>query len=566
MKRTLRFAIYGFCIFSSQLLLFPGKICAKAPEPVNSLPTGTIQSQQIVVPTLGDLAVWGLLLVLIVLAIVATISKKKAKKLSVQNLELNRAMLKISLNGIYTTDDQNNLIEVNETYCRMSGYSRQELLQMNVADLEAVESVEQIKIHMDRLRHLAIETFQSKHRRKDGGLFDVQVSLKYFPEGGIGRTIVFIEDISQRKKAEEQLLNKQQLLEKAQELAILGSWETDINTRETIWSEQAFKIYELPAQNPVAYENFLNRVHPDDREYISSLPIFEQPLELEHRLLIDNRVKWLRIKTDLSYDRDMVPQKIIGVAQDITYQKKLLDDYRRSAQLAALGTVAAGVAHEINNPIQGILNYASLIQEKPENIKRTTLLAERIANESIRIGQITNELLHYSRDNRIDFKRCDLGETIEGALVLMRRKIHQRGIKLSFERQEDLPELELQPQSIQQVVINLLDNAADALLEKEHKEEEKQIRIAIMKAVRSGESCVCLQVYDNGSGMSDEVLDKAQEAFFTTKGMGKGTGLGLSIVNDIVRKHKGTLEIDSVKNQYTAINILLPINSRREAT
>ncbi len=566
MKGTLRFVIYGLCIFSSQLLLLPGKICAKGPEPVNSLPTGAIQSQQIVAPTLGDLALWGLLLVLIILAIVTTISKKKAKKLSIQNLELNRAMLKISLNGIYTTDDQSNLIEVNETYCRMSGYSRQELLQMNVADLEAVESVEQIKIHLDRLRHLAIETFQSKHRRKDGSLFDVQVSLKYFPEGGLGRTIVFIEDISQRKKAEEQLLNKQQLLEKAQELAILGSWETDIKTKEAIWSEQAFKIYELPVSNPVSFDQFISRVHPDDKEYVKSLPIFEQPLELEHRLLIDNRVKWLRVKTDLSYDGDMVPQKLIGVAQDITYQKKLLDDYRRSAQLAALGTVAAGVAHEINNPIQGILNYASLIQEKPENIKRTALLAERIANESIRIGQITNELLHYSRDNLIDFKRCDLGETIEGALVLMRRKIRQRGIKLSFERQDNLPELELQPQSIQQVVINLLDNAADALLEKEQTEEEKQIRITIMKAVRSGKNCVCLQVYDNGSGMNDEVLGKAQEAFFTTKGMGKGTGLGLSIVNDIVRKHKGTLEIDSVKNQYTAINVLLPVNSRGETT
>ncbi len=566
MKRLLHVTAYGLCISSSQLLLFAENAGAEASQPSTSLPTKAIQNQQISTPTLGDLTLWGLLLLLVILAIGTTIGKRKAKKVSIQNLELNRAMLQISLNGIYTTDDQNNLIEVNETYCRMSGYSRQELLQMNVADLEAMETEEQIKKHMDRVRHMAIETFQSKHRRKDGSLFDVQVSLKYFPEGGKGKTIVFVEDISQRKRAEEQLLRKQQLLEKAQELAILGSWETDIKSKESTCSDQAFKIYELPVNNPVPFSQFINQIHPEDRAYFRSIPLFEQPVEIEHRLLIDNKVKWIRVNSALAYDDDGVPQKVLAVAQDITYQKKLLDDYRRSAQLAALGTIAAGVAHEINNPIQGILNYASLIQEKPNNVKRTALLAERIANESIRIGQITNELLHYSRDNRVEFRPCDIVETIEGALVLMRRKIHQRGIKLIFEHPKDLPELDLQSQSIQQVIINLLDNSADALLEKEALETEKQIRINLLKAVRSGENCVCLQVYDNGSGMSDEVLDKAQEAFFTTKGMGKGTGLGLSIVNDIVRKHRGTLEIDSVQNQYTAINILLPINSRREST
>lgn len=248
----------------------------------------------------------------------------------------------------------------------------------------------------------------------------------------------------------------------------------------------------------------------------------------------------------------------LGVIRDITERKRMMEELGRSSQLIALGTVAAGVAHEINNPIQGIMNYAGLIKRNPDCKKRNLDISQRIITESERIAKITQDLLYYSKDNRVEMKLVDIKETIESALSFIATKIRHEGISLEFNIQDDLPNVVLQPQSIQQVLINLIGNATDALRCKSGAADKKAIHVYADIIKKQGGEEMVIEVCDNGIGMSEEVLQKSQEAFFTTKPPSEGTGLGLSIVRDIVKKHNGHIDIESEEGEYTRIKVILP--------
>jgi len=257
---------------------------------------------------------------------------------------------------------------------------------------------------------------------------------------------------------------------------------------------------------------------------------------------------------------DVSGKKVLhGVFYDISERKKLMEEYRRSAQLAALGTIAAGVAHEINNPIQGIMNCASLIARSLENKDRVSDLSQKILGESKRVAKITQDLLYYSKDARIEMKESDISQIIGGALTLISTKIKHQGISLQVEIQKNLPLVTIQPQSMQQVILNLIDNAADALEEKQDSPDGKVIEVKVFLNEENSNNGIEIDVIDNGCGMAKDVMSRALEAFYTTKPSSKGTGLGLSIVNDLVNKNGGKLFIESEEGVYTKISIIIPL-------
>jgi PAS domain S-box-containing protein len=247
-----------------------------------------------------------------------------------------------------------------------------------------------------------------------------------------------------------------------------------------------------------------------------------------------------------------------SINHDVTQRKKLMVEQTRSAQLAALGTVAAGIAHEINNPIQGIMNYATLIKKFPDREERIIDMSQRIINESERITKLTKDLLHYSKDNKGAKTLIDVKETIESALSLMATKVRRDGVFLKSDYQEDLPQLVVQPQKLQQVIINLVDNANDALSYKPDAEQKKEIHLCTNVIEEQDGPKLVIEVSDNGLGMSDETIKKALEAFYSTKPSSEGTGLGLSIVDDIVKTHNGHIEIESKEGEYCKIKVIIP--------
>mgnify|MGYP001273128550 CR=1 FL=1 len=279
-------------------------------------------------------------------------------------------------------------------------------------------------------------------------------------------------------------------------------------------------------------------------------------IQVQHQIA-SGEIKDVEIQASLILEKEK--SLLFVTILDVTERNKLMSEQTRSAQLAALGTVAAGVAHEINNPIQGIMNYATLIKNMPESSGRTLEISERMIHESQRIANITRELLDFARDDRNKNVLSDICSLIESSIDLIEKKTLQTGISIERNCAKGLPRLMLYPQGIQQVVVNLIDNASDALNEKEIPISEKVVRVSCnLKDTKNGQM-MCLEVADNGVGMSKEVLMKAKETFFSTKPSGQGTGLGLSIVNDIVSRHNGEIDIESFEGEYTKVSVYIPI-------
>jgi len=265
--------------------------------------------------------------------------------------------------------------------------------------------------------------------------------------------------------------------------------------------------------------------------------------------VVSSQVKWCE------------KEAFLGFFEDVTEQKKLYEERQRSAQLAALGTVAAGVAHEINNPIQGILNFAELLKLKPEAVEQVKDIAERIDYEGERIAKITGDLLSYAKDSRDEMIFSDMNNLILSATGLIKTKVRHKGINISFDLSDSLSPVLVQPQSFQQIIINLIDNAYDALRCKKDAPDRKMIKIKTSTSEKAEKDFLRVEVDDNGIGMTTDVLEKAQTAFFTTKPSSEGTGLGLSIVADIVKKHDGFMEILSTVGQGTSVGIYIPLKS-----
>ena len=237
----------------------------------------------------------------------------------------------------------------------------------------------------------------------------------------------------------------------------------------------------------------------------------------------------------------------------------MMEEQSRSAQLATLGVVASGVAHEINNPIQGIMNYATLIHNAPEKTGRVVDFSQQIINESVRVANITTDLRHYSKDDVLTKVSSGVHDLLRGVISLVKATILNQGVVIETFFTESLPEIKVQPQGIQQVVVNLLDNAYYAIRVKEGPAEKKVITVKTELESIKTVLYVAIELSDKGVGMSPGVLARAKEAFFSTKPSSQGTGIGLSIVQELVARHDGQVDIESVEGEYTKIRILLPI-------
>ncbi|PLX99598.1 MAG: hypothetical protein C0623_08850 [Desulfuromonas sp.] len=249
---------------------------------------------------------------------------------------------------------------------------------------------------------------------------------------------------------------------------------------------------------------------------------------------------------------------LLGFFHDVTEHKKMMEEQRRSSQLVALGTIVAGVAHEINNPVNGVINCAALIKSKAGNNDDVIDLAKRIEIEGARIAKITKNLLHYSKDSRKEMQEVQIKEVIESALTLSSSKIKNQDIILETEIPDGLPEVKANSQNLIQIIINFLENACYALKVKEHIKDDKTIKIICSSAIKDGKEIVCVEVFDNGIGMNQETLSKAKDAFYTTKPSVDGSGLGLSIVSEIVNMHHGVFDIESIEGEFTKMKICLP--------
>lgn len=250
---------------------------------------------------------------------------------------------------------------------------------------------------------------------------------------------------------------------------------------------------------------------------------------------------------------------VIAQMQDVTEKIRMEAETRRSSHLASLGELAAGVAHEINNPINGIINYAQILTNCTAG-EREREIAERVIREGNRIAVIVRNLLTFARQRREVRRVVSVSEILADVLALAETQLRRDGICLKIEVPESLPPIHVHPHHLQQVFLNLISNARYALNEKfpaYHKEKELSIRSFLLGG-EGAERRIRILFEDRGCGIPHRHREKVLNPFFSTKPPDKGTGLGLSISLGIVRDHGGDLAIESVEGEFTRVIIDLP--------
>jgi PAS domain S-box-containing protein len=225
-----------------------------------------------------------------------------------------------------------------------------------------------------------------------------------------------------------------------------------------------------------------------------------------------------------------------------------------SDKISSLGRMSAGVAHEINNPLAGILIYAELLKRDLAADAAHRENIEVIINQTMRCQQIVHRLLDFSRQSLGDRKLFDVNDIIHRCVELISHQAFFHNIKVIQELDPFLPQIVGDPGQLQQVFTNLLLNAADAM--------NGQGRITIASQATPQGDGIILAFTDTGCGIAPEILDKIFEPFFTTKPPGKGTGLGLSIVYGVIQRHGGTITAGSPWGGGTTFTIRLPLEAR----
>lgn len=229
-------------------------------------------------------------------------------------------------------------------------------------------------------------------------------------------------------------------------------------------------------------------------------------------------------------------------------QQKLI----QTAKFSSIGHFAAGLAHEINNPLSGMLNATRLIlnEGKISNVSRKYL--ELIHKGILKIQNITKKVLMLSGRQQVEPRWTGLNDLIKEELVFFEHKLERNNILLKFNLKEDLPEIFIDPAQIQQVILNTVKNSIDAM------ENNGILTINTYQI----EGYVVLEIKDNGRGIAEEELEKVFDPFYSTKEVGRGAGLGISLSYQIIRNHKGEMSISSRLNSGTTVEIKLPIISK----
>ncbi len=256
---------------------------------------------------------------------------------------------------------------------------------------------------------------------------------------------------------------------------------------------------------------------------------------------------------------DGSPELILELIRDTTEKKAYEAEAVRVGQLASLGELAAGVAHEINNPINGILNYAQILLEETGKTPADHEILQRIVQEGERVAGIVHNLLSFARVRNDEFISTSLDEILSSCLGLVAKQLENDGISLKIDVNGLLPKLYCNSQQLQQVFLNVISNARYALNQKYRGvHRNKIIEIRAEKARMKKGKAMRIVVCDHGTGIPEEILDKIGSPFFTTKPLNEGTGLGLNISHGIIRNHGGRLWFDSRVGEFTKVIIDLP--------
>ena len=298
----------------------------------------------------------------------------------------------------------------------------------------------------------------------------------------------------------------------------------------------------------------------DDRCPITETFRTEKPiLKTERRVGAPTATRELEINTWPLENAEGNIERVIYIARDVTEKRKLEASLVQSARLSAVGELAAGVTHEIGNPLTAIIGNTQMLLEAFEPSDAPYRMVKLIESAGLRVEKVVSNLLNLSRQEEYRLAPVDINASIEDALSLVSYRVQRAGVQVTREFQSDLPLISASATYLHTVWTNLLLNAVDSIT------EGQKGRIQIVTRIDQDQQMVQVIFKDNGSGIAPETLGRIFDPFFTTKAQGKGTGLGLYISQTIMAHHHGTIQVHSQVGQGSTFMVRLPIERSAEA-
>jgi PAS domain S-box-containing protein len=377
----------------------------------------------------------------------------------------------------------------------------------------------------------------------------------------------------ERQEATQALAVSQQRLRRALDAARMGTWVWSVADNTLIWDQQLRELYGLgPDDQVTGYEQFLARVHPDDRDFVAdsvrNVVAAGGSLNYQFRIVLPGgQVRWIADQGEVHRNEAGEPLYLAGVCTDVTERRITEERLRQAHRMESVGRLAGGVAHETNNQMSVVMGAVDFILQRSDIPEAVRQDVEFIQQAAERTAAVTAQLLAFSRRQVLRLELLDLNQVVKRWEPVLRRLMGEDcSVELRLGSEPNL--IRADPGQLEQVLLNLALNARDAMprggrIAIETFRAELTGGYARLKpgtAVRPGEYAV-LAVADTGHGMERETLSHIFEPFFTTKGLGKGTGLGLSTVYGIVKQSDGYVWAYSEPGQGTTFKLYFPLRT-----
>lgn len=468
-------------------------------------------------------------------------------------MKVKNFLTSIDRHAIIAYTDKDGIITyVNDNFCKISGYSREELVgnthRMVKSNYHPKEFY--VKIWKTILKG-EVWNGEICNQTKTGEFYwvNTMISPELDDDGKVSGYFAIRYDITKQKILEEENNELQRINEAVQEMAKVGGWEFAVNSERVVWTDQTYKIHEVPPSVEIKIDLAIEFYVEEDKERIRSCIdkclIDGTPFDDVFQIVTaKGRRLWVRSIGEAVYDRNGHLRALRGTFQDVTAVKeaelkaeKERKLFLHSAKLSSLGEMASSMIHEISNPltvVKGVMDSA----KRKKSLEEVQELIEKADAPMKRLLKMVSNLRQFSRNETVnrEVKENNIVDILESSLEYTRHKFRSGQVELRYKVRTPLSIL-CDRSEMEQVFVNILNNAIDAI----ESLQDRWVEIEHHQEIGKG---VFITITDSGAGIPEDIVENIFDSFYTTKTKERGTGIGLGVVSDIITEHGAKIYVD----------------------
>lgn len=471
--------------------------------------------------------------------------------------------------GVFISSRQGRFLDVNPAFLKMLGYTRKDnFLAMDIATDLYITPEDRKKFIETVEKHGRVVDYDVEWRRRDGHRIQVLLTshVRYDENGNVLGYEGIVVDQSQRKMMEEEMKKALNFLDQTIECSPNAIMAADLKGEILIWNKGAEEVFGESAKDVIGKKNIkevyagdlakkvMKMIRSDDYGGVGKLKSY--PIIFTN---INGQEAEGNLSAALLYDDDGKEIASVGIFVDLgerlAMERKLSETRQQllqSEKLAAMGRLTSQIAHELNNPLFGIMNTLELMKTEisPQN-KRRKLLDMSIS-ETMRLAEMLKKMLSFSKPDQEKKVNIDINTVLDEIILLYEKRFRENSVKFEYQFEENIPLVNASKDQLRQVFLNMISNAMDAMPDGGN--------LKIITEHRRDK--VCINISDTGTGIKEEHIEKIFDSFFTTKTDSvKGVGLGLSVCYGFIKDHGGDIKVASRTGEGTLFTIYLPVST-----